>query len=320
LGEEEGLKRYEDFKKKSLVTKEAMIIRHGEEEGLKRYNDMCAKMRDHGGFTFNYWIKLFEGDYNLASEAYKRFQSRDIVHFISKYGEEEGNKRFDALCDVRGKQNTIDYKIEKYGEEEGKKRWVNECKNKSVTLSRYINKYGEEDGKKRWEELNKLKSLSLDNLILHYGKEKGLSKYIQFKKNIILHLQKRHNRSKFQLEFINDLFELGEMDRLKYLYDENELVLFDDKTGSINFYDFCNLEKKKIVEIYGDYWHANPVLYNKDYYHKILKLTAEQIWEKNKKCVEKAKSFGYEVLILWEKDIRYNRIPEIKKALNFLRG
>ena len=43
-----------------------------------------------------------------------------------------------------------------------------------------------------------------------------------------------------------------------------------------NCYDFC--WKNKIVEINGDFWHCNPKIYDKNYYNKMINMTAEDKW------------------------------------------
>ena len=58
--------------------------------------------------------------------------------------------------------------------------------------------------------------------------------------------------------------------------------------------------KKLIIECFGNYWHCNPNLYKPDYYHKNVKLTAEQIWLKDNERIEYFKKLGYQVKIVWE--------------------
>lgn len=65
-------------------------------------------------------------------------------------------------------------------------------------------------------------------------------------------------------------------------------------------------DKKIVIEIYGDYWHANPKIYKEKDIFYIFKRngqTAREIWEHDKirKC--HIESFGYKVIELWESDI-----------------
>ena len=75
---------------------------------------------------------------------------------------------------------------------------------------------------------------------------------------------------------------------------------------------------KHILEINGDYWHANPSLYKESdiisYPNKRL-LTAKFIWDRDKKKKELVEKEGYKVFYLWETDI--NKMCDIE-IINFL--
>ncbi len=58
--------------------------------------------------------------------------------------------------------------------------------------------------------------------------------------------------------------------------------------------------KKLIIECFGDYWHCNPNLYKPEYYHKNVKLTAKQIWDRDNERIECFKKLGYQIKIVWE--------------------
>jgi hypothetical protein len=59
--------------------------------------------------------------------------------------------------------------------------------------------------------------------------------------------------------------------------------------------------QNKIVEYYGRYWHADPNKYSPDYYHTIIKKTAKEIWERDKKREQELIDAGYKLQIEWEK-------------------
>ena len=60
--------------------------------------------------------------------------------------------------------------------------------------------------------------------------------------------------------------------------------------------------ERKIVECYGDYWHCNPKKYNADYYNKMVKKTAQEIWDRDEMRLNQLHSFGYIVEVVWESD------------------
>ena len=72
------------------------------------------------------------------------------------------------------------------------------------------------------------------------------------------------------------------------------------------------INKKYIVECYGDFWHCNPHQYTSSYFNRGKKKTAEEIWERDTKRKEQFEKMGYKFLCLWESDIRNN--PKIVRS------
>jgi G:T-mismatch repair DNA endonuclease (very short patch repair protein) len=58
-----------------------------------------------------------------------------------------------------------------------------------------------------------------------------------------------------------------------------------------------------IIEFYGDYWHCNPKKYNSEYLHPHKKKTAKEIWEEDKVRIDYLKNLGYNLEIIWEREI-----------------
>jgi very-short-patch-repair endonuclease len=72
------------------------------------------------------------------------------------------------------------------------------------------------------------------------------------------------------------------------------------------------IDKKYIVECYGDFWHCNPHQYTSSYFNRGKKKTAEEIWKRDMKRKEQFEKMGYKFLCLWESDIRNN--PKIVRS------
>ena len=64
------------------------------------------------------------------------------------------------------------------------------------------------------------------------------------------------------------------------------------------------VDKKYIVECYGDFWHCNPQKYTSYYYNRGKKKTAEEIWNRDMERKQTFEQLGYKFLCLWETDIR----------------
>ena len=80
--------------------------------------------------------------------------------------------------------------------------------------------------------------------------------------------------------------------------------------------DIHIFDKKLIIEIYGDYWHANPSKYKDDEWIETWKgnLQAKDIREFDRVRKEQLESFGYSVLEIWGSDVMKN-FDEVKKKI-----
>jgi very-short-patch-repair endonuclease len=71
-------------------------------------------------------------------------------------------------------------------------------------------------------------------------------------------------------------------------------------------YDFLINSTKILIEVNGDFWHANPDLYEPDFilHHPNKRISAKDLW--NKDLVKKinAEKEGYTVIYIWESEIR----------------
>lgn len=78
------------------------------------------------------------------------------------------------------------------------------------------------------------------------------------------------------------------------------------------------INKKIIVECQGDYYHCNPNLYDKAYFHVKRNMTASEIWEKDFNRKKFLNENGYVVYYIWEKDWKTDKnvvIEDIKKYI-----
>ena len=71
-------------------------------------------------------------------------------------------------------------------------------------------------------------------------------------------------------------------------------------------------EKKIAIEYCGDYWHANPKLYKADHIFKQKKRTAQDLWDQDKKKLDRCESIGIKLIVVWESDWKCDRENVIK--------
>lgn len=82
-------------------------------------------------------------------------------------------------------------------------------------------------------------------------------------------------------------------------------------------FDFEVLGRKVLIEVQGDFWHANPEIYSEDSEMRFPggKRLAREVWRKDLEKKELAESYGYKVLYVWEKELRYFSLKEMSQRL-----
>lgn len=250
------------------------------------------------------------------------------IYFTTQYGERLGEIKFKEVQTFQALSNSKEYKgmtdeefkrynnsraitlknmIKKYGKEEGTKVF-NEYREKQrykKSKQRYIDEFGEEEGLKIFNEINKKKIQSLENFQRKYGKEEGLRRYCDFLAS------RRCSFSKMASSLFRKTESSLNRNDITYIYQpKTEEFSIYQKNRSF-FYDFCIPELKFIVEFNGDVFHGNPQLFNESDRPNPFDrtLTAKQMWSNDKEKIDLARSKGFEVMVIWERDYRNN--PEI---------
>ena len=72
------------------------------------------------------------------------------------------------------------------------------------------------------------------------------------------------------------------------------------------------VDKKYIVECYGDFWHCNHHQYTSSYFNRGKRKTAQEIWERDLERKKQFEKMGYKFLCLWENEINTN--PKIVRS------
>lgn len=172
-------------------------------------------------------------------------------------------------------------------------------KSQTRNLSWFQNKYGDEEGKKRWQDktekwLNTLSQKSEEELndINRRKVKKSGCFYSKQEKDLYYTLKQ-------EFPMLTDQWCLKENGSEKrFLYD-------------------MTLEKK-IIEYNGDFWHANPLSFDKTFVNPYTNESFEDIRKKDERKLAVAINQGYKVLVVWESDYRKNKQKEIERCLNFL--
>lgn len=208
-------------------------------------------------------------------------------NMISLYGKEEGQLRWDEYRAKQAYTNSFEHKEAKYGWT--RKEFDEYNASRAVTKKNLIAKHGVEKGTAMWESYveRQRHTCSLEYFVEAYGEEAGLAKYRNF-------AEKRNVTSELEQKFANKLLTL-------FPGMEKEAFVRLGNTGRICdcFYPTGN----KVIELYGDYWHANPAIFSSDTMMD-YNLTAQEKWELDAERIKLFRDHGYDVMIVWEKDWR----------------
>lgn len=113
---------------------------------------------------------------------------------------------------------------------------------------------------------------------------------------------------------------------VSYLLDQKIDILIEKKLGKKNSsiyysYDIIVNNTNKLIEVNGDYWHGNPEIYKP--YDIILKgtsaeTTVSEKWKKDEEKINYAKQNGYDVYVIWEKDLNNSYEQTLSKLTEWI--
>lgn len=83
-------------------------------------------------------------------------------------------------------------------------------------------------------------------------------------------------------------------------------------TGKIYIVDAYNPETNEIFELYGDYWHGNPELYNPEHINKNNKTKFKELYKETMQREQELLALGYKLVTIWENDFK-KILKQLKK-------
>lgn len=278
--------------------------------------------KNYGLIKWEQYVKKRNNTYQERKKNNRDYNSFSVNCYIKKYGEEEGVKRWTEMRVKNVNNCTKQALIEKYGEEEAeiiaKRRWNN------TSLESFISRLGEEEGKKQYSlYIEKMKNVyNLPFLIQTHGEEEGLKLYKKRTKNKVVATNKYSKISKKLFDKICDIMNIKNGEIAFYAEKEKFIVLSDEEIKILHqrilFPDF--LYNNKIIEFYGNIWHANPNIYEDyDYPHPFKKdVTSIEIRNQDNNRLRVLQQKGYKVLVIWESEYKQDFNKVLKKCVNFL--
>lgn len=213
-------------------------------------------------WSLGYIIK--EKDYKSLFYKTKEYKDKIVNFYEDKYG--KGVKHQSQVEEVKNKiKNTIKVK---YGVD-----WFL-CRGKHYSIIEDI----------------MMERFGVDNLF----------KSEEWKKD---HGVNSKSTSKIEIKIIKELLECINFVEPYYHDDKNKqaIIKTDIEGRSYYFLDFYDKHYNIVIEIFGDFWHCNPLKYSKEYYHKIKNKTALEIWEEDRKRQQDIINIlNADFFIIWE--------------------
>lgn len=234
----------------------------------------------------------------------------------------EERKRRSPMCRefwVSKFPDASDEEIDRLLENEKKKiAKTHTPENTSTRIEYWIGKgYGEKEAEIKLKE--RQKTFTLEKCIEKYGIENGERIYNdrqeRWKNSLRRNFEKYGDGRSAQSELAYEIIGIL-CDRLGINRPLKEKWMYDNNKERSYAYDFEY--NHKIIEINGDYWHANPKIYESGFFNKTKNMYSDEIWLYDKLKIECAKRNGYEVLVVWESDWNSDRENQLKRCIDFL--
>jgi len=127
-----------------------------------------------------------------------------------------------------------------------------------------------------------------------------------YKRKLIEQANKRHSK-------LHDHVS-NWMEREGFVGFESEQVIEESDHGIT--VDELHKDKELVVEVYGDYWHANPNIYSEDdllNYPGESEVTAGDVRKKDLRRNSFLRRAGYDVVIVWESEFQDDKQSTKKK-------
>jgi len=233
-------------------------------------------------FLFNEYINCGKSGKQISYE--NKVSLKAVFNRLKKYGINIRNISASKKMPL-AKEKQEKTLLEKYGVKNSF-----QCEATAKTLKE---KYGVEN----IFQVEEIKNKSKKTMIEKYGVEKFSGWWGKTEKQ-----KEKIVKKIFKNGFYRSSYELDLENILNKLNIEFKAQLFIGK----NSYDFSIKKKKILIEVNGDFWHANPKLYK---IGDILpypggSLKAEYIWERDVRKKEYAERRGYKIFYIWENDIK----------------
>ena len=321
---------------------DALIELDKRNKELKQRNRLCEEYWINKGYTKEEAINEISKQQQKSSKCVKTYHGKSKQMLADKGYSDEDIKRI-CLTPTNSEfwvnrgysENEAKFKISELQKEKNNKLIKlrkdnpnNYSATTSTQLGYWLNKgYSKKESKIKLSE--RQKTFSKEICIQKYGEEEGKKRFTErqnkWSKSLSTGGNLKIGYSKISQDLFNVLLETYDIDNRNNIYfaTHNKEYKLDkcESEGGIWLYDFTDIKNKKIIEFHGDMFHGNPKKYNNmDNPHPFRKhITAQEMWDKDKRKLDVAIENGFEVLVIWDSEYRWGNKQEIiDKCITFL--
>lgn len=273
------------------------------EELAKNTGITLSKMIEKYGVTFG---QIKWDEYRKKQAESNSFEYKNKKHGWSRAEYDEFNS---------SRAQTLEKMIFRYGENEGTIKWQEYCSRQAYTNSKeyFVNKYGITVGTSKFLQLNKQKGSSSNPILLAKKLGIGLDEAVTV---ILNRVSKSGNvwGSNPEKEFTSMLVD--KIGPLEYTTFTRPYGLWSNILGSYVIYDIKH--KDCVIEFNGDYWHANPQIYQESTI--IRGKSAKEIQDRDYKKLQTAKDMGLRTLTIWESEFKLDKEETIRKVIEWMQN
>lgn len=240
---------------------------------LRDFLDRNKKSKDQNVFCVEYWVK-------------KGFSEEEAISKREEF-------RFKRTVEHIMKSKNISKEEAKKIQQEINSKW-------QTTLNENEN----------IEEINKSKGRTFEQLVESYGEEKA-SEIIQKRLTSSKHGKQFYSDS--SKKFFDRVVEELELSENSLKRGNEEMCLLDKELKKHYYYDFCDIDKKLIIEFNGIMFHPKSDVDSKIWKQLHTGKDAETVMNKDKRKEDIAMKQGFKVITVWEDDDFETSIEKIKK-------
>jgi hypothetical protein len=295
--------------------------------GVSYYLSVCSSCLDkkfdeyssmNKSRVFNIMNRITRYAYNIPDDVANAFTKTTAVtleNLVKKYGEIEGNIRWEKYRNLQAVTNTFEYKKEKYGWNKSDFDEFNQSR--AITEKNLINRHGDEKGKKIFSDYCKKQitnGKTLEWFIMKHGYADGLAIFDKMLNAKLKGMEGIGAYSTISQDFFDSLdAEFGNIFKTIYYRkngEEKRIVINVDGKYKLYYLDYFIPELNIAVEFFGNYYHANPQKYkNPEAVIKFSRLhTVGEIWERDRLRIENLeKHHGIKTIVVWESDYYKNK-------------